>query len=249
MATKLELLKEIYKTQNDTKILNGLDPVDLGNSKIINRMNEEAAKSLKLDLINRLETAKSNYEACKIKIEQGTKVAEYFTTPVGATFKLMLEKDIENKIEEWKAYDKETAQSIDDTIKTGLGSHWGVTRLSKYSNGGLLTIGVIDKENSTSECQSAYFGQDIGIRYEYNTWKGEKETFKTSCASCGDFDFDGGESVGERAMFYVGIGKLYGSRILVRLIKEALRSYGATTEKFSVELDALRKQLINPLGK
>ena len=110
-------------------------------------------------------------------------------------------------------------------------------------------MGIIKEADSTPERKESYFGQDIEIRYECNTYRGEKESFRSSCCSCGDFNLDGGESIGERAMFYVGIGKLYESKLLINLIKTALRSFGATTEQFSNELDALRKQLINPLGK
>ena len=245
MATKLDLLKEIYQIQNEIQALNEEELTDL--TLIARRIEFESDKSTKLELAERLKRLIKQREALKIKIEHEKKVELYFATPTGTTHKAILEEEFENKVTEWKAYNSDVFQRTDSTIKTGLGNNWGVINLDKSGSGVILTIGIIDNEKSTHEYLKAYFGQDIEIRYESKDWRDRKESFRSSCCSCGDFALEGGNTIGERAMFYVGIGKLYESNILINFIKEELRSFGKHTEKLSNELENIRQQLANPL--
>ena len=84
------------------------------------------------------------------------------------------------------------------------------------------------------------------MRYEERNWGG-REMFEANCGSCGSFAIEGGATVGERAMFYAGIGRLFGDAELVASIKTILKESARTIETLNGELVTLRNRIANPL--
>lgn len=167
----------------------------------------------------------------------------YYTTPEGAAHKARLEESIEKRIAAWKEVDRETSDAIENRLRQLMGVHWSIKRLDK----GYLSIGVIDAENSTPERREFLFGQEIDIRYEERSFFSDEERFECHCGTCGSFAMDGGATVGERALFYMGIGKLFGHTETVAWLRIALRDYNRSFDRYSGELKGLRAELKNPI--
>lgn len=240
---KEELVREIYAVKNQINELNGKEQIDLTDRRVIGRMDEEAYRGKKYKLEEELENIQKEYARLVVKKEQEEKVAAFFATPEGQILKAELEAGTEAKIEEWKSFEAQVRANLEEAIQHYLGDHWGVKSMNK----GYANISVIDKEKSTPERREFYFGQDIDLRYESRSWmSGGTERFESGCGSCGSFNMEGGQSIGERAMFYVGIGQLYANSELVQIIRVILRDSEAGTDRISRELDTLRKQLTNP---
>ncbi|MDL2319807.1 hypothetical protein LJC45_01600 [Alistipes sp. OttesenSCG-928-B03] len=241
---KEELVREIYKVKNRINELNGKELIDLTDRRLIGKMDDEAYRGKKYKLEEELESIQKQYDRLVAQKEQDEKTAAFYATAEGQILKAGLESDIEAKIEEWKTFEIQVRANLEEVIQHYLGSHWGVKSMNK----GYASIAVIDADKSTPERREFFFGQDIDIRYESRNWlSGGTERFESSCGSCGSFDMTGGQTIGERAMFYVGIGQLYANPELIQAIKEILRNSEAETERISAELDALRKQLANPI--
>ena len=60
---------------------------------------------------------------------------------------------------------------------------------------------------------------------------------------------DGGHTVGERARFYVGIGKLFSDQALIDEIRCTMAFYIVTRERLANELSELQEELGDPLKK
>lgn len=241
--TKEELVREIYKVQSQIRELKGEGQLDLSDRRVAGIMDGEAYHSKKYELEERLESIRKEYEGLVAKTESDARVAAYYATPEGRALKSELESGIEAKIEEWKALEAGSRDALETLIREPLGDHWGVVRMNR----GYACIGVIDREKSTPEQRTFYFGQEIELRYESRGWlSGSAERFESSCGSTGSFDIEGGQTVGQRAMFYAGIGRLYSNPELVQAVKELLRRSESETQRISGELDALRKRLANP---
>jgi hypothetical protein len=58
---------------------------------------------------------------------------------------------------------------------------------------------------------------------------------------------EGGATVGERAMFYAGIGQLFGDAELVARLKAILKEASQKTDLLSKEYNDLQHKLANPL--
>ena len=242
---KEELIREIYTVQNWINEVNGKELLDLTDRRFIGKMNDEAYRGKKYELEERLERIKQEYERLVIQKEQDEKIATFYTTPEGEILKTELEAGIQAKIDEWKEFDIHMHSKLEEVIQHYLGYHWGVKSMNK----GYASIGVIDTENSTPERREFFFGQDIDLRYESGSWmSGGTERFESSCGSCGSFNMAGGQSIGERAMFYVGIGQLYANSELIEVIRVILRDSEAGWERLSEGLETLRRQLANPLS-
>lgn len=240
--TKHEILLEIYRMENQTRALEDKPEVDLASPRIKSRIENEACDAKKYRLEERLASARKHYDLTLVRLEHEARLAEYFSTPEGAAFKADTETAILNRIDAWEAYEKSTARTIEQIIRTALGEHWGVVRFNK----GFAAIGVIDPEKSTPERREYYFGQEIEIRYEQRNWRDCREIFEANCGSCGSFDMEGGDTVGQRAMFYAGIGRLFGDPARVALLKDLLRTSAKEIERHSHALSALRGRLADP---
>ena len=238
--TKEELARAIFEEQNKLRVLRGEEPIAPDSPRAQRKIWEDT-KRTKPNLERELELVRNSCDALAAKNEHEAKVAAYFATPEGAAFKAETEATIENKIVEWQSYEKQTNLTIESMIQAALGCHWGVRGITR----GIGSIGVIDFEKSTPEQREYIFGQHIEIRYELRDWDGS-ERFEANCGSCGSFKMDGGTTIGERAMFYAGIGRLFGDLELIASIKSLLKESVQATEVISAELDALRRRLANP---
>lgn len=238
---KLELATEIYKVKNQIKEVRGEQLIDLDLARWDIR--EYADKKPKFSLEIELADLHKMLEKQIRETAYQRKVEEFYATPGGIEHKAQTEEAIEQRIAEWKEYDRTAVTLIENRIQKDLGDHWGISRFDK----GFLEIGVINAEKSTADRQEFYFGQTIDIRYEEKRWGVGTEVFESGCCSCGSFDVAGGGTIGERATFYIGIGQFYGNTELVTFLKESLRDSARTIETMGEELEALRKMLSHPV--
>jgi hypothetical protein len=239
---KEELAKAIFEEENRLRELNGERPVDLESPQMKGKI-RDCAKRTKYDLEGELERLQRRYADQKLRKEHDAKVAAYYATPEGAAFKAETERAMERKIEEWKEFDTATTEILEQTIQAVLGKDWGVDRYKK----GYVEVGVIDAEKSTPEMRRFYFGQYIEIRCEERYWSDNREIFEANCGSCGSFGMEGGATVVERAMFYAGIGRLFGDPGSVAALKAILKDASQKTDLFGKEYNDLRRSLANPL--
>lgn len=241
--TKEHIVIEIYKVQNQLNELTGKPLADLSDNRMKGKMYEESLRSSKPELESRLTNIQEQLERTRKKVAYEKMVADFYATPGGMEHKAQTEEEIEELISGWKEYDRTMVDFIEQRIQQDLGVHWGVSRFNK----GFLEIGVIDAEKSTPDRREFFFGQTIDIRYEEKKYGVGGEVFESGCCSCGSFDMAGGGIVGERAMFYVGIGQLYGKPELVDFLKVALRDSARQIDALSNDLDVLRRILSHPV--
>jgi hypothetical protein len=237
------LARAIFEVQNRIHELKGEQPIDI-NSPRAQRAIWESSKNTKAELERELELTRKYYEVQVAKNEREAKLAAYFATPEGAAFKAETEQAIEQKKQEWKELDTATTQVLEEIVQTALGGDWGICRYKK----GYVEIGVIDSENSTPERREFYFGQHIEVRYEERHWLDKSEVFEANCGSTGSFLVEGGTTTGQRAMFYVGIGRLLGDTELIANLKATLREASQKTDLLSQEYNELESKLENPLA-
>lgn len=243
MTRKENLLKEVYLLKNRIAAIKGDQPLDLETPMAKGRFYDDLRKSKAYEMESELQSLTRTYERL-VEEKRCTEIREaYYATPEGAVRKAKLEAAIETKIEEWKAAERCTTVDIEQRIEQALGMHWGVKRYDK----GFLCIGVIDPAESTPHRREFFFGQSIEIRYEERPYFEHGERFECNCGSCGNFSMQGGTEVGERALFYVGIGKLYGDMALVEWLRLTMRDSARTLDRLSEELDSLRAELKNPV--
>jgi hypothetical protein len=241
---KEELARAIFEEQNRIHELKGEQPIDINTPRAQCAIWENS-KNTKAELERELELTRKYYDVQVAKNQREAKLAAYFATPEGATFKAETEQAIENKKQEWKELDQATTQALEEIIQAALGKDWGICRYKK----GYVEIGVIDSENSTPERQEFYFGQYIEVRYEERHWLDKREVFEANCGSTGSFLVEGGMTTGQRAMFYVGIGRLLGDAELVANLKTILREASQKTDLLSQEYNELESRLENPFSE
>lgn len=240
---KEDIAIEIYKVQNQINELAGKPLADLTDARMKGKMYEEARRSSKTDLERRLTNIQEQLERTRKSAAYEKRVTAFYATPGGIEHKAQAEEAKAKLISEWQKYERTTVDLIENRIQNDLGGHWGVSRFNK----GFLEIGVINAEKPTADRREFYFGQTIDIRYQEKKWGVGTEEFESGCCSCGSFDVAGGGTIGERAMFYVGIGRLYGNPELVTFLKESLRDSARQIEAMSEELEALRRMLSHPV--
>lgn len=85
--TKEGIVIEIYKVQNQISILEGKVEVDLTDTRIKCRMQEEAHATQKYKLEERLARLQSQFERTKTNITYQEKVDEFYSTPNGIEHK------------------------------------------------------------------------------------------------------------------------------------------------------------------
>lgn len=242
MARKENLLIEIYHLKNRIAAVNGDVQIDVDQYRQSPRFYRELKESKEYKLKERLENLTKSYERA-IEEKRMIDVREaYYATPEGAAHKSRMEEAIEKKITEWKDLNRRTAERIESRIRRIMGAHWGVKRFDK----GYLCIGVIDAGQTTPKQREFFFGQEIEIRYEWNSIYSKRERFECNCGTCGSFAMSGGATVGERAMFYVGLGALYSDAETVEWLRTTMRDHSRTLSRIREELDSLHAELNNP---
>ena len=205
MTRKVHLLRAVYLLKNRIAEIRGETTIDLETYSQEQCFRDEVAKSKICELESQIESL----ERKLFEEEETKRIADardaYFTTEEGAARKIELEAAIKGKIEEWKNFELQIIEAIENRLHEFLGSHWGVERYDKV----YLKIGIIDAEKSAAERRTFFFGQKIEIRYDERPFlKTDKEWFECNIGTCGGFDMRGGETVGERAKFYIDTGKL-----------------------------------------
>jgi len=241
--TKLEILIEIYKVQNQIKALKGKEEINLEGN--MSRIEIEADNAYKADLIHQLEQVNKQLEKDKAEKDIQDRTNEYYSTEPGLSFKPMIEQSIEKKIQEWGQYEEKIIQSLERLIKRGVSTEWCVSKF--YKN--MVTFAVIDKEKSTDTRRVFYFGHDFTV-YRETGWLSREEQlekFVTNIASCGESDIDKKDVPENRAFFYLGLGKFLDNTMLLSNLKTILRESAEHIDRLDAELVGLRNQLADPL--
>lgn len=244
IMTKFEIVQEIYKIQNQIRALKGEEEFNLEGNPMINKMDEEACNGRKYEFEDKLKRMQEKLDRTKTEIDINKRKEEYYKTPEGLQDKERTEKLIEAKKEELTSFEHNTKTSLEKDIQAALGPHWGIQRFNK----GCLTIAVINEEKSTPTQRDYYFAQEIEIRYKKKWWAPDNniDCFEANFGSCGSFNVEGGQTVGERAMYYVGVGSFFGNETLLLHIKTIMRAFLETTEHITKEVENLGKHLNNP---
>ena len=146
-----------------------------------------------------------------------------------------LEEKRNDTIKNWKNYEEAIKNWFDNLIKQTIGEHWGVSRFCWNS----VTFSVISSEAG----RDFIFGQDIEIRRNTGLCDDEPERFTTNIASCGDSDIDKGEEYGDRAFYYVGLGKLLTSKDALTEIKRMLVASATKIENFAKNLKEIENKI------
>lgn len=243
MAQKIDLLREVYRLKNLIAEVHGLKKTNIAEWEKTFQFHKELKAARIYDLNEQIERLKSTYKTAVDIKERDARTFAYYATPEGHAHKARIEKAIAQKQEQWKVVLHEYALHIDQQIQKCLGDHWGVV---KYESGELC-VGIIDPQKSTPERRESYFGQDIDIYYEEKRFPTGKSYYTVNCCTTGRFSMEGGQTVGERAMFYVGFGQLLANPSLVNDIKFTMAQTEHTIQSLREELATLNDQLADPL--
>lgn len=242
MKTKIELLAAVYRAKNKIAEVTGEKMLDIENLTKSYRFLREAENSKMYELKERLETLERQYKDTIEKNERHLNRDAYYATPEGAEYKNNLEQGIVQLKNAWQRRFHDDVRYLEKQIQERLGEHWGVINYDSRC----LNIGVIDMEKTTFENRGYFFGQSIEIRYERNPFGSGKETYQVNCGTCGSFSMEGGDRIGERAMFYVGIGKLLSDKQLIGDIKSVMALGSQTLERYCDQMEKLQKELEYP---
>lgn len=245
MTRKEKLLIEIYRLKNMIAEVKGNPQIHLEQLQQTPQFDREAKNSREYRLKEQIESLQQTYQNIVEQKSQDDRREAYYATPEGAAHKARLEETIKKKVAERREMSRQTTESVENRIRQLLGAHWGV----KYFDRGILCIGVIDFNNSCSEQRKFIFGQEITIRYEEQDYWSDAERFGSDCNGAGSFSMQGGSTIGERAMFYVGIGKLYGDSETVEWLRITMRDYNRAFDRFRQEMNSLRFELSTPISK
>lgn len=242
MKTKIELLEAVYRAKNKIAEVTGEKMLDIENLTKSFRFFREVENSKMYELKERLETLERQYKDTIEKNERDLKRDAYYATPEGAEHKNNLEQEIAQLQNAWHRTFHDDVRYLEKRIQQGLGEHWGVINYDSRC----LNIGVIDMGKTTPENCEYFFGQSIEIRYERNPFGSGKETYQANCGTCGSFNMEGGDQVGERALFYAGIGKLFSDKQLIGDIKSVMALSSQTLERYCDQMEKLQKELEYP---
>lgn len=245
MVTKLELLEAVYRTRNKIAEVTGEKLFDIEALKKSYRFFKEAETSKMYELKERLEGLEKRYKDTIEKKERDLYRDAYYATPEGAEHKKDLEQGIAQLRNAWQRTFQDDVRFLEKRIRQGLGEHWGVINYDSRC----LNIGVIDMAKTTPENREYFFGQNIEIRYERNPFGSGRETYQANCGTCGSFNMEGGDQVGERALFYAGIGKLFSDKQLVGDIKSFMSLSSLSLKRYNDQMQRLRNELENPTTK
>ena len=244
MWTKKDLLKEVYRLRNLIAVEKGTQQIALDKLESDYRFQREFRDSKGYELREQVDALNREYTRIVEDKQRQARNDVYFATSEGAAHKWRLEEAIAQRQQAWKEHLRQSISIIEGRLQQTLGPHWGVSRYSEEH----MTIGVIDAAGSTSQQRKYYFGQDIDIWYEDRTGRGTNNVrFRANCGTTGSFEMEGGGSVGERAMFYVGVGRLLSDRTLVRDIRHTMATTVQVADNLGDELARLQKELDDPL--
>lgn len=237
---KEELVKAVFEAKNEFMVLNGQMAADLDAPEMVGKIRVYMTRHSITELEDELKAVNFKIE----KLNHTARTEAFYATPYGATVKARLEKDIEAKQIEWTRHEVDTTEKIDNLIKPALGDHWEVCKIGK----GWLEIGIVNPKKNNSKNREFFFGQTLEIRYEQK-WSSKQEVFEAHCGSCGGFNVEGGTTVGERAMFYAGMGRLLSDSELIASIKEIIKEAVQTENRISEEYNVLHNKLLNPISE
>ena len=245
MARKEDLLKEVYRLMNMIAEVEGKAQTDIEQYAKTWKFVDEVKNSRVSDLEMRITRLNEQHQRVVEKKERKERTAAYFATPEGAARKDAIENEIDAIRQEWEKNEQTLVAQFEANIQQTLGEQWGVCRYVK----GCLCIGVIDAEKSTPERREFFFGQTFDITYDERPWGIGQEKFETNIGSCGSCSMTGGQTVGERAFFYIGIGRLFTDQVLLEYLRTTMRDAARSFENASKKVCDLQRELQDPTQK
>lgn len=238
MTRKENLLKRKYELQNELRNLRGEELYDIEVLTDGWRFRDNARKEREYRLKADIESLEKSIEKQKADNDKKGKTDAYYETVEGKVFKAQLvnQKDIE--IGAFEEYENNMLEEFKIWIKGYLGSHWTVKRL--YDHGIDFAIWDADKADFV-------FGQNIEIRCEkHHYWKDGAEQFETNIGTTGSFDILE-QNIGDRALFYVDLGKFLLDKIKLNELKEKMFLYSETLDMMRKRIREINNKLENPL--
>lgn len=242
METKLELLEAVYLTKNKIAEVTGEEKIDIETLKKSSRFHKEASKMKIYELKETLERLDRRYYEAVNKKELDRQRDAYYATPAGAARHERLQQDIARLGKIWESALDDDVRQIKRKIQQRLGDHWGIISYGP----GCLNIGILDSQKTLSGKPEFVFGQTTEIRYEEKEYFSGGERFEMNVGTCGSFQVDNTQ-IGDRAIFYIGIGQFLGDVQLVRDIKQIMRDSARVQKRYSNELHELETELNDPL--
>ncbi len=231
-------LAELYQLQNELRSLRGEELMDLDNIFASYKFRKEADNMLERDIKDRIEHCHCSIVKQIAENERNTRTEAYWQTDEGMARKAAL---LARKDEEIAAFEQYKAASLDvmkEWIKDFLGAHWTVQYLYEQK----ITFSMWDADKA-----KFIFGSDIEVwaeRHDYWT-KGEK--FETNVGTMGTFDI-GDNRIGERARFYIDLGRFLSDDTKMNQLKFYMFSYAEGLRERVESIQKLNAELLNPLA-
>lgn len=247
MTRKEKLLVEVYRLMNRIAEVRGEQQTNIEEYSRSRQFAREVRESKEYELKERLERMKELYAKAVEDKRRSDACTLYFATEKGAAHKARIEEEIETKIAELKQTERSIVATLESLLRHTLGSHWGVCYFSSNYSGGILTFGIVDEAKSTDERRAFFFGQTTTIYYNEEGYR--KERFEINVGTCGSCSLFGGDTEGEHARFYIGIGRLLADRSLSEQLRDTMREGSHRLEALAEELRALHTELKNPLAE
>lgn len=242
MTRKEDLVKEVYRLKNMIAEVKGTEPIDIDQHVRTRSFFEEVKCGRVYDLEQRIAFLQKEYRKTVEQKEREERATAYFATPEGAARKQALENEIDAIRQASKKEEKRLVADFEFHIQQILGVHWGVDRYVK----GNLRIGVIDEEKSTPEQREFFFGQTFEICYDERSWGVGQERFDTNIGTCGPCLMTGGQTVGERTFFYIGVGQLFANTELLEYLRTTMRDAARNFDKAIEKVVNLQAELQDP---
>lgn len=236
MTRKETLLLRTYELRNAIRTAKGKtdELYDLEALQNEYSFRRDAQRYKEYELKVRIEELEAGLESVKLEEAAKAEAARFFATEEGAARKAELEQQKAAAVAELENLEMAKLTGLDIIVKANLGNHWKVTHLS-------TTCCYI----STMADGKEVFGQGLEIMYDRKDWFTGAPKFEVNVGSCGSFDMTKHE-IGDRARFYMDLGRLLANQSLLETLKKSLFDYAAEMERLYGILEGLNKKLANP---
>lgn len=238
MTRKENLLLENYRLTNELNTLRGRTDkmVDLDMLQNSSRFYKEAKESTVSGLTYSNDILRKTIESEKQEMEHKAAVEAFYATEEGQARKAALEhqrETAEKGMAEFRAYNEDFFRSW---IKQYLGDYWTL----RYLCDSRIEFAIVDPHDDSR----LVFGQTIEIYFERRSWSGA-ERFETNVGTTGTFELLAAEQ-GDRARFYIDLGRFLSDKKELEEIKELLFGYKDCLDRMHQQLLDIRKELENP---
>lgn len=183
-----------------------------------------------------------------VEIRKQKAAEAYWKTDEGAKRQEELKRARKAIQDEYKVVKSDCEKRANELAVTVIGEGWGALQL----NESYMKLAMLDPDKPGE----TIFGQTIDVYYEEKHWDGfdretgkslYKERFEFNIGSCGSFDVIT-DDVTSRAAFYIGVGRLLANKEALESLRDILKTLSNHVSEKWDKVDAINKQLKNPLG-